>query len=332
MHCELIVPGLFGEASGIRAPNLELLLARGRVSSSESKSLEAWLQEAFALHDQPMAAGALTLIAGGGVPGDDCWGRTDPVHLRLMRDRLIVVPIAAFALSREESDSLVAELNRHFAGALSITAVEPGRWCARLENHFAFDTASPIDVAGRDVDVTLRIGGEAGRRWAKLLNEIQMLLNAHPVNQAREARGEPAVNSVWLWGVGEAPRGAQSPWQSVSANDPVALGLAQLAGARHRPLPSSAQAWLERGPQGGRHLIVIDVLRAPLALGHSAEYRECIAALEEHWFAPMLDALREERIGMITVHVPDALGASFETIRGDLRRFWRRPKALEHYA
>jgi hypothetical protein len=279
-----------------------------------------------------MAAGALTLIAAGGTPGEHCWGRTDPVHLRLMRDRLIVVPSAAFALSREESDSLVAELNRHFAGVLSITAVEPGRWCAQLDRHFAFETASPIDVAGRDVDVTLRIGGEAGRRWAKLSNEIQMLLNAHPVNEAREARGEPAVNSVWLWGVGQAPRGAQSPWQSVSANDPVVLGLAQLAAARHRPLPSSGQAWLERGPQEGRHLIVIDALRAPLALGHSAEYRECIAALEEHWFAPMLGALREERIGMITVHVPDALGASFETIRGDLRRFWRRPKALEHYA
>jgi hypothetical protein len=36
---------------------------------------------------------------------------------------------------------------------------------------------------------------------------------------------------------------------------------------------------------------------------------------------------------MVTVHVPDAPdGASFEIIRGDLRRFWRRPKALGHYA
>ena len=38
------------------------------------------------------------------------------------------------------------------------------------------------------------------------------------------------------------------------------------------------------------------------------------------------------RVGMVTVHVPDSLGASFETVRGDLRRFWRRPKALEKYA
>jgi hypothetical protein len=35
----------------------------------------------------------------------------------------------------------------------------------------------------------------------------------------------------------------------------------------------------------------------------------------------------------VTVHVPDATEAlSFETIRGDLRRFWRVAKSIEHYA
>jgi hypothetical protein len=159
-----------------------------------------------------------------------------------------------------------------------------------------------------------------------------LLLHAHAVTLAREARGEPAVNSLWLWGVGAAPQVPPSPWQSVSANDPLALGLARLAGARQRALPASAEAWLESTPQDGRHLLLLDALRAPLALGQSAEYRECIDALERQWFAPLLAALRGGRLGMVTVHVPDSFGASFETIRGDLRRFWRRPKALEKYA
>jgi hypothetical protein len=332
MHCELIVPGLFAEASGTRAACLELLLARGRISTAESKSVEAWLQEGFGLEGEPMAAGALTLAAAGGEPGEDCWARTDPVHLRLMRDRLIVVPSAAFSLSREEAEALIEALNGHFADRLSLKAVEPERWCARLDRHFAFDAASALDVAGRDVDLTLRIGGDAGRRWGTLLNEVQMLLHAHPVNLAREARGEPVVNSLWLWGVGAAPQVPPSHWQSVSANDPVALGLARLAGTRQRALPASAEAWLERAPQDGRHLVLLDALRAPLALGHSAQYRESIDALERQWFAPLLTALRAGRLGMVTVHIPDSFGASFETIRGDLRRFWRRPKALEKYA
>ena len=46
---------------------------------------------------------------------------------------------------------------------------------------------------------------------------------------------------------------------------------------------------------------------------------------------PLLAALRSGHIDVITVHVPDA-SVSFETIRGDLRRFWRRPRPLAAYA
>ena len=157
-----------------------------------------------------------------------------------------------------------------------------------------------------------------------------MLLHAHPVNEAREARGEPPVNSLWLWGAGRA-RKATSLWNSVLANEPIAMGLAMLARTRYRSLPASAAPWLEGAPGEGRHLVVLDALRAPAALGDIASYEKNLNALEAAWFAPLHRALRAGRIGMLTVHVPDAAQA-FETIRGDLRRFWRRPRALESYA
>jgi hypothetical protein len=136
------------------------------------------------------------------------------------------------------------------------------------------------------------------------------------------------VNSVWLWGGGRAVR-ASCPWQSVAADDPAIVGAARLAGARHRALPRSAREWLERLPEDGRHLAVLDALRAPIALGQEVPLEE----LERQWFEPLLAALRAGRIGMVTLHIPDgASGVSFETIRGDLRRFWRLPKSIQHYA
>ncbi|HJV96354.1 MAG TPA: hypothetical protein VJ608_09975, partial [Albitalea sp.] len=36
----------------------------------------------------------------------------------------------------------------------------------------------------------------------RLQNEVQMLLYTHPINDAREARGELPVNSFWLSGCG----------------------------------------------------------------------------------------------------------------------------------
>jgi hypothetical protein len=94
-------------------------------------------------------------------------------------------------------------------------------------------------------------------------------------------------------------------------------------------LPASADAFLERAPEEGRHVVVLDGLRSALAIGDADACRSRLEALEERWFAPLLAALRSGRVGMITVHVPDAPnGVSFETIRGDLRRFWRRPRPL----
>ncbi|MDX1375633.1 MAG: regulator, partial [Burkholderiales bacterium] len=106
-------------------------------------------------------------------------------------------------------------------------------------------------------------------------------------------------------------------------------GLARLAGARGLPLPASADSWLAHAPQDGRHLVVLDALRAAHALRDAETYLAGVQALEVRWLAPLLEALRTQRIGMLSLHAPDATEAlSIETVRADLRRFWRRPRAL----
>ena len=42
------------------------------------------------------------------------------------------------------------------------------------------------------------------RRLRRLQSECQMLLYPHPLNEAREARGAPTLNSIWLSGCGRA--------------------------------------------------------------------------------------------------------------------------------
>jgi hypothetical protein len=326
MHCELVVPDLFGAAAERRYPALELLLARGRrtIEGPQPKLLERWLHEAFALEGNSMPAGALSLIAANRDPGSDAWLRADPVHLRLMRDHAVVVPGEALAISRAEADALCASLNGHFAGAMQVLALDSGRWAARLfDRSLELDDVPALQVAGREIPLA--------RARDRELTEIQMLLHQHPVNAAREARGEPAINSLWLWGAGRAGKAA-SRWGSVLADDPLVMGLALLARARYRSLPAGAAQWLQGAPDDGRHLIVLDRLRMPAALLDADQYRERLAALEKDWFAPLLRALRAGRIGMVTLHVPNAAQpVSFETIRGDLRRFWRFARPIESY-
>lgn len=341
MHCELIVPALLPEGEdapaaleGLRLPALELLLARGRRSTDEALSLETWLAEAFdGDGEAEIAAGALTLAASGGNAGESLWMRADPAHLRLNRDALVLVPAVAFGVQAAEAEALAEHLNRHFSGELTFYPLSGERWCVRIEGIPAegLRTRTPAEVAGRDINRHLP-SGEGSMRWHGLLNEIQMLLHEHPVNQAREARGEPVVNSVWLWGAGRLPAEAAAPFQSVTADDPLALGLAQAAGLRHRGLPPDAGEWLERLPEDGRQLVVLDTLRLPLALGDFEGWRTRIAELEERWFAPLVAALKAGRVGMVTVLAPDGAELrAYESTRVDLRHFWRRPKPLAAY-
>jgi hypothetical protein len=321
MHLELVIPALFQAQA--EAPALQLLLARGRRSETEAKSLEEWHAQAFGIGGSPLPAGALTAHAFGAEPA--CWLRADPVHLRADRDRLLLVPSAGFDISAAEAKELCAELDRLFAAQFTLHAFAPEHWGLRANSVMALVTRAPLEIAGRNLDAEL-----PDKRFHALLNEIQMALYQHPVNTAREARGAPVVNSVWLWGAGPLPAASRGPWQSLSAEDPAALGLAKLAGMRHRTPGAGAGAWLERALEDGRHLVVLDTLRGAAALGDGEALAQRLLGLEAQWFAPLLAALRAGRIGMLTVHVPDA-GLSFETARGDLRRFWRRPRPLSDY-
>jgi hypothetical protein len=296
VHVELIVPGLLAVPEATRLPALELLLARGRSSASEQQGYEAWLGDAFGV--EPLPAGALTASAEG------FWLRADPVHLQLMRDTMVLLPVSG--LQPSEAEQLVATLNRHFAGTHEFRCPYPDCWVVRTAPA-AIDTPPTHDVAGKDIDAHL-----PGAPWPALLNEIQMALHEHPVNEAREL----PVNSVWLWGAGELPESAAAPWRSLTADEPLALGLARLAGIRHSSPPRTAHAWLAEMPEDGHHLVVLEATHE---------------TLEADWFAPLLAALKSGRIGLLSLHAPDA-GLTFEIARADLRRFWRRARAVADHA
>ena len=291
-----MVPGLLAAPPEPRRPALELLLARARVEHSDPESAESWLGRAFGL--EPLPAGALT----AGAPG--FWLRADPVHLRLLRERIVIVPVSGLAPGH--AAALVDTLNRHFAGRHEFRAPHPDRW-AMSSAPAAIDAPPARELAGADLAARL-----PAAPWPALLNEIQMALHEHPANEGRSIE----VNGVWLWGAGELPRAAAAPWRSVSAEDPLALGLARVARLAHRTPPACAGEWLAELPADGRHLAAFDALHE---------------SLDADWFAPLLVALRRGRIGMLTLHVPDA-GCAFEAVRSDLRRFWRRPRPLGDHA
>ena len=167
-------------------------------------------------------------------------------------------------------------------------------------------------------------------RWRSLINEVQMLLFEQPVNVARELRGEAPINSVWPWGGGALPAESNRPFDQVWANDALASGLAMASKAPNQALPAHADAWLAQA-QSGSHLLVLDSLRPASCYGTPHEWRDRLALLEQHWFVPLEQALRNGEIEL-TLHVPTPSGSlSFTVTRSRLWKLWRRQRPLIHY-
>jgi hypothetical protein len=336
MHCHLLVPGIFaaaGAASGERCRAAETLIARGRRRHVAANSSEEWLFGRFQVpkqRDWPVAP--YTLLADGGAPGKDFWLRADPAHLRADRDRLVVADSAAFDVSRAESEALVETLNRHFGEAVMFYPMQPGRWYARLAQAPDMETTPLAAARGKSVDGRLPSGADA-LRFHALMNETQMLLHEHPVNVAREARGELAVNSVWFWGGGVLDASAARPFSAVIGDDPLARGLALAAGISARALPDGAESMLAAVEDEGVALVVLDALQNVMNFADAGRYREQLAALDRDWFEPLLAALQSGRLGMLTLHLPgEDFMLEIETTRSDLRYFWRLRKPLASYA
>ena len=300
----------------------ETLIARGRRRRTVSASPETWLLQRFGTakqRDWPVAP--YTLLADGGTPGQHFWMRADPVHLSIERDRLGLREEFALEVSRTESDALVGALNRHFGEALLFSSPRPERWYVRLQHAPEMETTPPSEARGTAVGEKLPSGADA-LRFHSLMNEAQMLLHGHPANAAREARGVPSVNGVWFWGGGILEAVSTRPYSAVIGDDPLARGLALAAGIPSRGLPGRADDLRSLLPPEGTALIVLGPPR----------HREGRAALEHDWFEPLLGALESGRIGMLTLQLggPNSL-LEVETVRSDLRHFWRTRKPVESY-
>ena len=335
MNCHLLVSDLFWPASagnepysGLALPALETLLARGRGVRTAGASLERWLAAEYRLSDGlPLAP--FSLRGDGGEPGGDCWMRADPVHLKLHGDRLILADASQLAVTPEEAPEFVAVLNSHFAGeGISFIAPSPPRWYLRTANAPRLRTTPISEVAGRSVEGLLP-DGDDGARWRRVINEAQMLLHQHPCNDARERRGQLAVNSVWLWGAGR-DHSLTAPYDALWADHPLATGLAAAGGAAVRPLPASGDLLVE-APRGGTQLVVLPL--PATAYGDLADWREAVATLERLWIAPLLSRLQDASLESLTLHGlgPDYGYTSSLTGR-DRLRFWRVRRPLHAYA
>ncbi|KZE35104.1 hypothetical protein [Crenobacter luteus] len=332
MQLSLFVPGLAWPdphtaaevARGLELPALSTLLGRGALDLTPATFSEL---TAIAFGLRAIAPARRAAEAAGLAVSGRSWLLAEPGHLRIDRDRATLADVGILAIDRAEADALVAALNAHFAeDGLVFHAAEPGRWFVSMPEASGATFTPLDDVVGEDVNAHLP-GGDAGLKWSRFLNELQMLLYTHPVNDAREERGEPAVNTVWLWGEGDEGE-PSSRAGLVLADHPLWQDYARRAGVRVDAAPFDYAALAEAAGGADRVLVMVDAAQAAAQYRDVYGWREALEALEERWFAPLLAALRARRLGALNLVCHGDAGFTATVTPLSTWKAWRRPRAL----
>ncbi len=331
MHLTLLVPELLWPEPAdqltlgkLSLPGLETLLARSRLERRPARPFEHGLAGVFGLDAAPFGILRRLGEAPGQTPSGH-WLCADPVHLRFHHERIVLADAGAFDLSLAEAQEIVDALNGEFADIGRFHVADARRWYLQL-NVAVDHLAAPISaVAGRRVDGESGGGTQALTRW---LNEVQMFLHGLPTNARRQESGQPAINSLWLWGSGALPANAPRTFSAVYAEGPLASGLARFSGLEARPLPAGLSSL---GPAAGANpLVVLDNLLPRVLYEDGEGWRQAIGALEAGWFAPLS---RGSGVSRLTLVAPTVYGElHFELSGSDRWKIWKRGKPLADVA
>ena len=156
----------------------------------------------WAQRDGNLPFAAFAAAADGVEVGDLAWGLITPVHWQVGRDHVVLADPAVLKLEADESRALFDAVRGLFESeGFKLAWGAPTRWYAAHDSLAALPCASLDRVIGRNVEPWLPQPPHA-RLLRRLQSEVQLLLYPHPINEAREARGELSVNSFWLSGCG----------------------------------------------------------------------------------------------------------------------------------
>jgi hypothetical protein len=337
--------------AGLDTPALDKLVARATagetvIGEDFQRTLphERWVAKRFGTADsgalRPAAAddeaplAPYMLLADGGTPGDATWACIQPVHVRIAHDHLVLIDPDSLDLADADAATLYAVAKPLIEElGVRVEAPTPQRWYLSSDTFGTLAGASPLRASGRNIEIWLPHeagSGQRSRAWMKVQNEVQMAWFEHPVNEAREAHGLPAVNSIWFHAQGTL-RPVQSPFAQVRSDAAATRGLALAAGVGVQAAPASFAAWaapaatVSSEARSGTTLVELDPFSAPFIQQDWGRWNAAFATLERDWFAPALDALQAGRLAALDLTLCGDTGSvDLSITRGDLRKFWRR--------
>lgn len=283
-------------------------LAKGDARAAAAAGREIAIRELFQFTGTSVPVAALTREGDCRDAAGSTWLRADPAHVRADMATARMLACGELGLSLEDCQALLQPLKPLFGDSgFPIDAPTPSRWYLRAPYGAKLPLFAPPERAlGDDLRLHLPEGAEA-KRWRSLLNEAQVVLHNHPLNQQRIARGQLPVNSLWFWGAGTLPEWVRSEVQRVRTRDATLAALATRAkSAVLPPADGPLPGW------NGHSLLDFDDADGLAELGP--------------WLAAIDAALGKGQISRVQLLLASGERGAYE--HRNRWRFWRRVQPL----
>ena len=115
---------------------------------------------------------------------------------------------SADEISTEEADGLIKALEEVFGNDVRKfhTGISYRHCLIWKDGNDTYDFSRPHDIIGRCIREYLPSVENGGEEFYELMKKSYDVLNHHPINEARRARGLKPANSAWLWSPGKKPQ------------------------------------------------------------------------------------------------------------------------------
>lgn len=123
-------------------------------------------------------------------------------------DDKIIIDHSADEITTEEADELIKALQEVFGDDTHkfYTGVSY-RHCLIIKNgNDKYNFMRPHDILGKRIGDFLPKESDGGKEFYELMKKSYDVLNHHPINEARRARGLKPANSAWFWSPGKKPQ------------------------------------------------------------------------------------------------------------------------------
>jgi hypothetical protein len=142
----------------------------------------------------------------------------DPVYLSLQRDTFFLEKNLTDDFKQNEIEDLCDALNKTFeSDTQKFVLNHEGRLFIELTKRPEIKTTSISHIKPQSIELFMPQGDEA-MAWHAFMNEIQMFLFDHIINNERSKRGALSANSIWFSGGGVLPQGILNPYAAIFSN------------------------------------------------------------------------------------------------------------------